>query len=265
MRLPSYYIPHGAGPCFFMEWEPEDEWDQMARMLTHLLDDLPSRPQAVLLVSAHWLAPRFLTGAATHPELIFDYGGFPPSTYELRYDAPGDPALAEHAAGLLRDAGLAAGTDPARGFDHGVFVPLKLVLPEADVPVVPLSLRQDLSAAAHLAAGRALAPLRDEDVLIIGSGMSFHNMRGYNDPRFTAVSDRFDTWLGETVELPEAAREAALLAWEKAPAARLCHPPRQEEHLLPLLVAAGAANGDAGRTIYRDRVMQTTISAHRFG
>jgi len=166
---------------------------------------------------------------------------------------------------LLRDAGIDAGDDPERGFDHGVFIPLKVMLPEADIPVVQLSLRRDLDPAAHLAAGAALGPLRGEGVLIVGSGMSFHNMRGYGDPRFGPVSDEFDSWLTETVGSDPVSRRERLVAWEKAPSARQSHPPRAEEHLLPLFVAAGAAGSDPGRRIFSDRVMETTISAFRFG
>ncbi len=262
-RQPSFYIPHGGGPCFFMDWNPPQTWTRMADFLEGLAAGLPARPSAVLLASAHWLEADFAIGSAQAPELIFDYYGFPPHTYRLTYPAAGDPALARRAAALLAAAGLAAREDPGRGLDHGVFVPLKLVFPEADVPVVPLSLRADLDPAAHLAAGRALAPLRDEGVLIVGSGMSFHNMRGYGDPRFGPVSDRFDAWLTDTVESPDtAARDAGLAAWAAAPGGLESHPSGQEEHLIPLMVAAGA--GGRGQRVFSDRVMETTISAFRF-
>lgn len=262
-RQPSFYIPHGGGPCFFMDWNPPDTWVRMERFLRGLASDLPARPRAVLLVSAHWLEPAFTLGGAAAPELIFDYYGFPPHTYRLTYDAPGDPALAGRAAALLTAAGLEAREDAARGFDHGVFIPLKLALPEADIPVVPLSLRADLDPAAHIAAGRALAVLRDQGVLIVGSGMSFHNMRGYGDPRYGPVSDRFDAWLTATVESEDpAVRDSALVGWAGAPGGLDSHPRGQEEHLLPLMVAAGA--GGPGRRVFSDRVMETTISAFRF-
>jgi aromatic ring-opening dioxygenase catalytic subunit (LigB family) len=262
-RLPSYFLPHGAGPCFFMEWSPPDAWDRMAAYLKGLAEGLPARPRALLVVSAHWLESGFAVASAERPEMIFDYYGFPEHTYRLDYPAAGDPGLARHVVALLRGAGLAAREDPARGFDHGVFVPLKLAFPAADIPVVPLSLRIDLDPAAHLAAGRALAPLRDEGVLILGSGMSFHNMRGYGDPRYGPISDEFDAWLTEAVAEPEAAaREAALTGWAAAPGGLQSHPKGQEEHLLPLMVAAGAAG--PGRRDFSDRVMETTLSAFRF-
>ena len=264
-RMPTFFVPHGAGPCFFMDWNPPDAWNRTHAFLQGIAGQLPEKPRAIVMVTGHWLAPQFTSASATQPELIFDYSGFPPHTYQLRYTAPGAPALAADVAARLENAGLASAQDPAHGFDHGVFIPLKVMFPQADIPVVPLSLRHDLDPAAHLAAGKVLEPLRDEGVLIVGSGMSFHNMRGYGDPRFGPVSDAFDHWLTQTVELPEAARVQAFRQWEQAPAARLSHPPRAEEHLLPLLVATGAGGADAGRKVFSDRVMETTISGFRFG
>lgn len=260
-RLPSYFLPHGAGPCFFMDWNPPNAWTHMADYLTGLASALPARPRAILIVSAHWLAPSFTATSAARPDLIYDYHGFPEHTYRLSYPAPGDPALAARVVDLLKGAGLPAAEDPGRGFDHGVFVPLKLAFPAADVPVVALSLRSDLDPGAHLAAGRALAPLREEGVLILGSGMSFHNMRGYGDPRFTAPSEDFDSWLSEAVADP-AVRDQTLAAWAEAPGGLQSHPRGQEEHLLPLMVAAGA--GGPGRRDFSDRVMEVALSAFRF-
>ena len=264
-RMPTLFVPHGAGPCFFMDWNPLDTWDRMAVFLKGVAGTLPQAPRAIVLVSGHWLEPAFsLTGLA-RPALIYDYSGFPAHTYELAYPAAGDPALASRIAGLLGEAGTQASVDPARGFDHGVFIPLKLMFPRADLPVVQLSLRRDLDPAAHLQAGRALAPLRDEGVLIVGSGMSFHNMRGYGDLRYTPLSAQFDDWLTGAVEADRARREALLRDWAGAPHARDSHPPGGEEHLLPLMVAAGAAADSAGRKVYSEEVMKTTLSAFRFG
>lgn len=263
-RMPTLFIPHGGGPCFFMDWNPPDTWRGMAAFLKSVLDRLPARPRAILLVSAHWLEPRFSVTGTARPPLIYDYYGFPQHTYELTYPAPGAPALAERVGGLIGEAGLDARLDPQRGFDHGMFIPLKLVAPDADIPVVQLSLRRDLDPAAHLALGRALAPLRDEGVLIVGSGMSFHNMRAYGDARFTTVSEEFDDWLTDAVESPAERRDALLTGWTAAPHARLCHPVGGEEHLIPLLVAAGAGGEAPGRKIYSEIVMETAISAFRF-
>lgn len=264
-RLPTLFVPHGAGPCFFMEWNPVDAWDHMADFLRHVADDLPQRPTAIVLVSGHWLEQTVKVTSAPEPELIYDYHGFPAHTYELTYPAPGAPALAAHIVGLLGQAAIPAMPEPRRGYDHGVFIPLKLMFPDADIPVVQLSLRSDLDAQAHLDIGAAIASLRDEGVLIVGSGMSFHNMRGYGDPRFAPISDQFDDWLQQVVAASPAQRSAALQQWAQAPAARLCHPEGAEEHLLPLLVAAGAGGDSVGKTIFSDRVMHTTLSAFQFG
>lgn len=263
--MPTFFVPHGAGPCFFMDWNPPTAWDAMAAFLKGIAQTLPQRPRAILLVSGHWLESQPSVTSGAQPGLIYDYNGFPAHTYELRYPAPGDPALAAHVAELLAKAGIACRLDAERGFDHGVFIPLLLMFPEAEVPVVQLSLRSDLDAEAHLQLGRALAPLREEGVLIVGSGMSFHNMRGYGDPRFGPISDTFDAWLSAAVEASPAEREALLRDWDQAPQARLCHPPRAEEHLLPLMVVAGAGADSVGRKVFSDRVLETTLSAYRFG
>lgn len=264
-RMPTWFIPHGGGPCFFMDWNPPDEWNRMEAFLRGLSATLPQRPTAIVLVSAHWLEADVAVASGRNPDLIYDYYGFPPHTYQLRYPAPGAPELAARIGDLLTARSIASHADSTRGFDHGVFIPLLLMFPQADIPVVPVSLLDSLDPAAHIEAGRALAPLRDEGVLIVGSGMSFHNMRGYGDPRFAPISDRFNRWLVDTVESPATERDRALSGWDQAPDARLCHPPRAEEHLLPLMVAAGAAGADAGRCVFSDRVMQTTVSAFRFG
>jgi aromatic ring-opening dioxygenase catalytic subunit (LigB family) len=258
--LPSLFIPHGGGPCFFMD-DPAGRWTTMEAFLRGLPQSLAERPKAILIVSGHWETQGFCFTGAEAPELIYDYYNFPPHTYELRYAVPGSPALATRAATLLREAGLPASIDPQRGLDHGVFVPLKVAFPDADVPIVEMSVEQSLDPALHIAAGRALAPLREDGVLILGSGMSFHNMRGFNDSRFTAPSDTFDAWLTEAAEADPEARTDALLNWGDAPAARLAHP--REEHLLPLMVAAGASEGP-GKRVFSDHVMETAISGFRF-
>jgi aromatic ring-opening dioxygenase catalytic subunit (LigB family) len=174
-------------------------------MATHLsklvASTCPEKPQAVLVVSAHWETrngPTVNTCAA--PPLLFDYHGFPPETYELTWPAPGDPALASRVKTLLDNADFRTSEDATRGFDHGVFCPLKLAFPDADVPVVQLSLVEGLDPETHLAMGRALAPLRREGVLIIGSGMSYHNMGGFmgGDEAPKEASKEFDAWLAET-------------------------------------------------------------------
>jgi len=169
-RQPTMYIPHGGGPCFFMDWDPPDTWERHRAFLAALPASLPEQPKALLVISAHWEAPVFTVQTNPAPPLLFDYYGFPQHTYKLTWPAPGNPALAARVRALLENAGFAVGEDPLRGFDHGVFVPLKVAFPKAEIPTVQLSLRADLDPSAHLAAGRALAPLRDEGVLILGSG-----------------------------------------------------------------------------------------------
>lgn len=263
--LPTCFVPHGAGPCFFMDWNPADTWSAMAEFLQGFRQTLPHQPNAILVISGHWQELHFSVTSGERPGLIFDYHGFPPHTYQLRYPAPGHPMLAARVADLLGQAGIAAHQDPVRGFDHGTFIPLKLMFPDASIPVVQLSLRNGLDPQEHLEMGRALAPLREEGVLIVGSGMSFHNMRGYGDARFGPIAEAFDQWLTEAAEAEPIQRSLMLKNWMQAPSVALCHPPGGEEHLLPLLVAAGAANDSIGRKVFSQTVMQTRLSAFRFG
>jgi len=265
-RLPSLFIPHGGGPCFFMDPPPNDPhaWDAMAAYLRGIAASLPAKPRAILAVSAHWEAPRPTVTTAARPSMLFDYYGFPEHTYKLDYPAPGSPVLASRVRALLSGAGIASDGDDARGYDHGVFVPFLLMFPDADIPVVQLSLRADLDPALHVAIGRALAPLRDEGVLIVGSGMSYHNLRRFwsTDAADVEAARAFDAWLTDAVETDDAdAREAKLVAWANAPGARTAHP--RSEHLIPLMVAAGA--GDVGRRTYSDRVFGKAVSGFEFG
>jgi aromatic ring-opening dioxygenase catalytic subunit (LigB family) len=263
-RQPSLFLPHGGGPCFFMDWTwgPADTWQRTQKFLEGLAETLPAAPKALLVVSGHWEEPAFIANAAAKPGMIFDYAGFPEHTYRLTWPAPGDPALAERVRRLLTQAGLPAGLSANRGYDHGVFVPLKVAFPEAEIPVVTLSLAHSLDPALHLAAGRALAPLRDEGVLIVGSGMSFHNLRGYLRPETPERARAFDVWLTKAMESPSAERSAQLSDWRKAPFAAYAHP--REEHLLPLMVAAGAGGDVPGKRIFADEPLGAAISAYRF-
>lgn len=265
MRQPTLFLPHGGGPCFFMDWTmgPADTWDPLRDWLAGLVETLPEPPTAVLVISAHWEARVPTLNVGAQPPLLFDYGGFPAHTYALTWPAPGAPALAERVAGLLKAAGLPHDQDSERGWDHGVFVPLKVVFPEPTLPTLQLSLQAGLDPATHLALGRALAPLRDEGVLILGSGMSFHNMGLFGHPDAGAVSRTFDAWLGHAVTRPPPERDAALEQWAQAPLGRAAHP--RAEHLLPLHVCAGAAGADPGEVVFQDQVMGSAISAVRFG
>jgi aromatic ring-opening dioxygenase catalytic subunit (LigB family) len=264
-KMPTWFIPHGGGPCFFMDWNPPHAWLKMANFLKGLPATLPQTPRAIVVVSAHWLESTVSVTGALSPELIYDYYGFPAHTYELKYPAPGSPELAQDIVQALERADIPAKVDPSRGFDHGMFIPMLLMFPEANIPVVQLSLNSNLDPLTQIELGKTLENLRDQGVLIIGSGMSFHNMRGYGDPRYAPISDEFDVWLTNTVQASPKDRHEALLNWDKAPSARHCHPPRQEEHLLPLMVAAGAAHDEPGLKVFSDRVMETTLSAFVFG
>jgi aromatic ring-opening dioxygenase catalytic subunit (LigB family) len=268
-RLPTLYIPHGGGPCFFMETPPglpRDLWDRMATYLRGIDASLGTRPESVLVISGHWEAERPTVNTALRPPLLFDYYGFPEHTYRLTYPVPGSPALARRVRDLLGAADIASDEEPERGLDHGVFVPFKLIYPEADIPIVQLSLNRNLDAATHLRMGHALAPLRDEGVLIVGSGMSYHNLRDLfsSDPRAMRAAAEFDAWLTEAVtESDSVLRETKLAAWHQAPGARAAHP--RPEHLIPLMVAAGAAGGDAARRNYNEPLLGKPVSGFQFG
>jgi aromatic ring-opening dioxygenase catalytic subunit (LigB family) len=261
-RQPAIFLSHGGGPCFWIDI-PGANFDGLRDYLSSLLDRLPARPRAILVISGHWEEALPTVSTAAAPPMLFDYYGFPEHTYRLSYKAPGSPALARQVLCLPAGAGIEAAADDRRGFDHGVFVPLLIVNPAADIPVVMLSLRDDLDPARHLAIGRALAPLRDEGVLILGSGSSYHNLRGFMRGE-GASSAAFDAWLTRAAtQADTAACERALIAWEDAPFARECHP--RGEHLLPLMVVAGAAGNDPGSRDFHDVIMGKHISGYRFG
>lgn len=263
-RLPVVYLPHGGGPWPFVEMGlgSQNERDALRVYLESVRELPPSPPRALLVISAHWEEPQPTVMSATRPPLLFDYYGFPPESYALTWPAPGSPELAERVRQLLGAAGIEARANAERGFDHGTFVPLKLTYPEAQIPTLQLSLKAGLDPSEHLAIGRALRPLRDEGVFIIGSGMSYHNMRGFG-PQGRAASAAFDGWLRAAVTADRAGREEQLRNWAQAPSARAAHP--REEHLLPLMVVAGAAGDDAGRVAFHGTFLSTEISAHVFG
>jgi aromatic ring-opening dioxygenase catalytic subunit (LigB family) len=261
---PTYFINHGGGPCFFLEPGPmRATWSELESYLRSFADTLPERPRAILVVSGHWEERRPTVNAGAHPPLLFDYSGFPDYTYQLSWPAPGAPDLAARIRDLLGVAGIDSGVDTARGWDHGVFVPMKVMFPAADIPVVQLSLQQGLDPAAHLAIGRALTPLREEGVLIIGSGQTYHNMRGFFAGRaIDPEAEAFDAWLREAMT-DETVRDQALIDWAKAPGARDAQP--REDHLLPLMVAAGAASGEPGQIAFHGHALGKPITGFRFG
>lgn len=261
-QLPVYFISHGGGPMPLLgdpgHKDLVEHWKALGPKL--------GRPKAVLVVSAHWEERvATVTSAASHSTLIYDYYGFPKESYEIKYPSPGDPALASRVHDLVKAAGLPVALDPERSLDHGVFVPLKVLLPAADIPVLQLSLFSSLRPEEHLALGRALAPLRKEGVLILCSGFSFHNMHAFFSSGGGAVSwsKAFGKFLTDSCALTGLARDAALTAWSKAPHARDCHP--REEHLIPLLVAAGAAESDPGRVLFRTTLLNIESLDFVFG
>ncbi len=263
--LPTYFVSHGGGPWPFMKEQYGSIYDQLEASLVAMREQVGGKPKAVLVISGHWEEREATVSSGAHPPMIYDYGGFPPHTYQVRYDAPGSPALAQRVADLLGAAGQAVALDAQRGFDHGTFSMLYPVYPQADVPVVQLSLKHGLDPATHLAMGRALAPLRGEGVLIIGSGLSYHNLRAFG-PSGKAASHAFDAWLQLTLlKLPPSERSTALLHWDEAPYARLAHP--REEHLLPLMVALGAAEQETAACVYHEEAFfgSLAVSSFRFG
>lgn len=223
-----------------MDWPAPNPWAPMQSYLQSLPQFLPEKPKAILVISAHWEDAVVAVQTKPDPKLYFDYYGFPDHTYRLTWPAPLATDVAQKTLKLLHDNGIASRADAQRDFDHGVFIPLKVAFPEADIPTFQLSLLSSLDPKAHWDLGRVLKSLRDEGVLIIGSGLSFHNLRAFfaaGSPQVSEASRAFDAWLYDSVShAPE-----TLLSWQNAPHARFCHP--REEHLLPLMVCAGAGLG----------------------
>ncbi len=264
-RLPVYFISHGGGPWSYMDDASRAPYAKLEKALAEMPREIGGTVKAVLMVSAHWEEDEFTLTSNPKPPMIYDYGGFPEYTYHIRYDAPGDPVLAARAKVLLDAAGIPAGLDAERGFDHGAFTPLNVMYPDAKVPVVQLSLKVGLDPSTHLAMGRAIAPLRDEGVLIVGSGLSYHNLRQFFTPRAWGPSREFDAWLGGALLGGSPGDRVKLLTgWEAAPSARAAHP--REEHLLPLMVAVGAAGDDVAELAYheKDFLGGITVSSYRF-
>lgn len=266
-RFPTFYLTHGGGPWPYMNEEARRPYARLEQSLRELPRQLPQKPQAILVVSGHWEEKGFAVMAGAAPPMIYDYGGFPEEMYHIRYPAAGSPRIAQRAHSLIEQANLPGHLDGKRGFDHGTYAILAVTHPKADVPVFQVSLQAGYDPETHLQLGRALAPLRDEGVLIIGSGSSYHNLRRFFGPRVPrADSVQFDGWLRETlVDSPPAQRSQRLVEWEHAPAAREAHP--TEDHLMPLHVVVGAAEAEAGRIIHSEKDFRGTISlsSYRFG
>eukprot|EP00808_Paulinella_micropora_P009410 g67045.t1 len=272
---PVVFANHGGGPLPLLGRDPE-----LAKQLQALGKRLTTeaQPKAIVVISAHWESDPISITSAPSPKMYFDYGGFPAESYEYSYPAPGRPELAKQIQGLLQSAGIKSRLDEKRGYDHGVFVPLMLAFPKAELPVVCVSLHPTLDAQSHLQLGAALSPLRQQGVLLFGSGYTFHNFDAFFHPseKYHKGSADFDAWLRTTVATAQASKDAsfpaassaassprwlALRDWAKAPSARLCHP--REEHLLPLLVCAGAAGLDPAEALEGNK-QKLKVSAFYF-
>jgi 4,5-DOPA dioxygenase extradiol len=247
------YLSHGGGPLPILG-------DPGHKALVDFMVQLPqqlTKPEAILVISAHWEKGTPTLIGAQKPALFYDYYNFPQEAYEISYPVAGSPELAERIAGLLEENNLTSRIDTERGLDHGVFIPLKLMYPQANIPSLQLSLLRGLNPAAHIALGKALHGLMKENILVIGSGFSFHNQSAFFGQTAGApdpANEAFHNWLIETCTavMSPAECEQRLVEWDKAPAARYCHP--REEHLLPLHVCYGMAGAPA-RVIFDDQIL----------
>jgi aromatic ring-opening dioxygenase catalytic subunit (LigB family) len=252
-RAQIVYFSHGGGPLPILG-------DPGHRAMVDFMTRLPERlrrPDLIAVVSAHWEERAATVLGAEQPRMFYDYYGFPEAAYDIQYPGPGSPELAKKIVTLLGESQIAARIDGERGFDHGHFIPLKLMYPEADIPSIQLSLLRGLDAGAHVALGKALRGLGEFNILVVGSGFSFHNMSAFSwqaSGGADRLNDAFQDWLIETCtgSIPEWEREQRLVGWEAAPSARYCHP--REEHLLPVHVCAGMA-GKPGRVVFDDQIL----------
>ncbi len=261
-KMPVFFLSHGGGPWPYIDGMRE-LYARTEREFRNLPARLPGKPKAILVITGHWEASEFTVSTAAQPPMEYDYSGFPAHTYQIVYPAPGSPELAAKVSALLGGAGMESRSDPQRGFDHGTFVPVGLMYPDADVPVVMLSLKSSYDPAEHIRVGQALQPLRDEGVLIIGSGLTYHNMRGFGRDESTPVAVAFERYLSEAIgQTDSQARNAMLVQWESAPGARQAHP--REDHLLPLMVIAGAAGDDTGKPVFVEQVMKVPMASYEF-
>jgi aromatic ring-opening dioxygenase catalytic subunit (LigB family) len=251
--MPTYFVSHGGGPWPWVKdyMPPSFNMDALEASLAAMPGEIGAEPKAILMVSGHWDERLPTIQTSPNPPMYYDFGGFPEFAYHIQYPSPGSPEVAARVGELLAAAGIEYATDTHRGYDHGMYAPMYAMYPEANMPTLQLSLRSDFDPEVHLAIGRALAPLRAEGVLIVGSGFSFHNLGYFVHPGGGPASHTFDTWLIDAVTRPRGSERSALLAnWASAPAARLAHP--REDHLIPLLVAAGAGEQEQARVVYHE-------------
>lgn len=260
--MPTFFISHGGGPWpWIAQWQ--SNYAPLKKSLQQIVADLPAAPKAIVVVTAHWVADTFKISSAAQPSMIYDYYGFPAHTYQIDYPARGESLLARQMIEMLQGEGVTVHDDPERGFDHGSFVPLSVMFPQADIPVVQCSIRSDYDIQAHYQLGQSLQALREQGVLIIGSGLTYHNLRHFDEKGKTS-SYEFEQWLFKVLQQKASVRHGALKHWEEAPYARQAHP--QEDHLLPLWVALGAAhNGQVSRVSYQNNLMGSiTAASYRF-
>ena len=272
-RLPAIYLPHGGGPWHLPGGDSMDlpGYAALRSWIGTLAAYRDAGMRAILMISAHWEASVPTVHAGAAPGLLYDYYGFPQSAYRLSWPAPGEPGVAAEAAALLGAAGFEVGRELERGFDHGAFVPLMIAFPKPTSPSRnsrswPASTRRSWPSRRSARRVRGAARARERGVLIVGSGMSYHNLRGFfsGGPAVARDSAAFDAWLGEAAALPDPeARGEALSRWREAPAALSCHP--RSEHLAPLFVAAGAGGADPGVREFGGTLMGATVSGFRFG
>ena len=267
-KLPIFFIPHGGGPWHVMADAFGDPvgYGLLRDYLIKLGQEYSQVVKAILVISGHWEETAPTVHFGDNPTMYYDYYGFPESTYQLKWPAPGNPELAGKIENLFKNKGFAPKREYKRGFDHGTFVPFMVAFPDAKIPVVQLSLVNTLEPSTHIAIGKAIEPLRSEGVLIVGSGMSYHNMRGFmsGSPMAAQVSKQFDDWLTRAVENEENEKRNEMLTnWLKAPRALEAHP--RSEHLVPLFVASGAAGTDRGHQDYAGKLLSVSVSGYKFG
>lgn len=262
--LPTFFLSHGGGPWPWLKESMPGTFDQLECSLASIPRELGMIPKGILVITAHWIERGFVVSGNACPSMIYDFSGFPEHTYHVKYSAPGAPDLANEIKTCLHDAGFNVRVDFERGFDHGTYTLLVPMFPEAQVPVVQLSIDRKFDSETHLKVGQALVEFREKGILILGSGLSFHNLATFG-PEAAAPSRAFDQWLQESLALAPTERWRRLCSWSLAPAARKAHP--REDHLIPLMVAVGAAWDEEARVIYHedDFMGHWCVSSFRFG
>ena len=262
IKMPVFFISYGGGPWPYVDGMPE-QFAITEAALNKLPLNLPTKPKAILVITGHWEANKFTVPTAENPPMEYDYSGFPEHTYHIQYPAKGSPALAHRVRELLSIMDIASAEDATRGFDHGAFVPLMLMYPNADIPVVLLSMKSNYNPIEHIKLGKALAPLRDEGVLMIGSGLTYHNMRGFGQASARVASVAFEQYLNDAItNVNPTLRNEKLIAWQQAPYARVTHP--REDHLIPLMVIAAAAKESIGRRLFVEEAFGVVMASYVF-